>query len=146
MDLFSNEIICPDERASIEVAKAFVACLEPGDVVLLFGEVGSGKTFMCAQLVAALGGDERLVGSPSFTLVNSYPISFGLFYHIDLYRLRGVVDEDDIDQDLWMEPGEQAVSFIEWAERLDGWLPEKGFRCHLRHLDQGRAVRFERLP
>jgi tRNA threonylcarbamoyladenosine biosynthesis protein TsaE len=100
---------------------------------------------MSTEVVKCLGGDERLVGSPSFTLVNIYPISMGQFYHIDLYRLQGVVDEDDIDQDQWMEPDPHSISFIEWAERLDDWEPQQGYRCMIRHLEDGRCVRLERI-
>ena len=71
---------------------------------LLHGPIGAGKTFFTSNVFNALGGKPEYVGSPTFTLVNVYPLNEKQIYHIDLYRLEGVVEEDDVSQDLWMEP------------------------------------------
>ena len=91
--------------------------LRPGDIVLLSGQLGAGKTVFTKGIAAAFGIDADEVHSPSFTLVNFYPGTKPL-YHIDLYRLNTgaetayAVDLDEILQD------ETAIVVIEWAERL----------------------------
>ena len=142
--MFNTRFVCQDEQALASLAKDFSQHLEEGDVCLLYGEVGAGKTFFTSHLVEHLGGDSRLVGSPSFTLVNIYPLGSREIYHVDLYRLDGIAQEDDISQEDWMFPG-KGFSFIEWAERLDHWTPDKGFRLHFAHLEEGRSLLIERI-
>jgi tRNA threonylcarbamoyladenosine biosynthesis protein TsaE len=141
---FGREIVCENEAELAEVARAFSKQLHAGDVCLMYGEVGAGKTFFTTHVYAALGGRPEITGSPSYTLVHEYPLTKWMVYHVDLYRLEGLVDEDDISQDQWMFP-ERGISFIEWAERLGDWLPERGYRIELRHLDEGRGIRIERV-
>ena len=88
-----------------------------GEVLLLSGPLGAGKTIFVKGLASALGLDPEEVTSPSFTLVNPYAGRLSL-YHIDLYRLdEGVAAAHAVDLDeLLMD--ESAVIVIEWAERL----------------------------
>ena len=91
--------------------------LKGGEVILLSGPLGSGKTVFVKGLCAALGIEEDEVTSPTFTLVNRYDGRLRL-YHIDLYRLdegslaASAIDLDDLLADL------DCVIVIEWAERL----------------------------
>lgn len=139
---FGEVIRCPDEASLALRAREFAKFLKPGDICLLYGSIGAGKTFFTSNVFSALGGKSEYVGSPTFTLVNVYPLNEIKVYHVDLYRLEGVVEQDDVSQDLWMEPG-QGYSFIEWAERLEDWRPESGYSIHLEHLDQGRSLKIE---
>jgi len=102
--------------------------LEGGEILLLSGPLGAGKTLFVKGICTALGIDEEDVTSPSFTLVNPYEGRLRL-YHLDLYRLdEGVsaahaVDLDDLLSD------EQSVIVIEWAERMGNYrLPENVWR------------------
>lgn len=93
------------------------ARLEGGEILLLSGPLGAGKTIFVKGICSALGIDEEDVTSPSFTLVNPH---FGRLrlYHIDLYRLdegAGAAHAVDLD-DLLVD--EQAVIVIEWPERM----------------------------
>ena len=93
------------------------ARLEGGEILLLSGPLGAGKTIFVKGICSALGIDEGDVTSPSFTLVNPH---FGRLrlYHIDLYRLdegAGAAHAVDLD-DLLVD--EQAVIVIEWPERM----------------------------
>jgi tRNA threonylcarbamoyl adenosine modification protein YjeE len=142
---FGRETICPDEQSLVEFAHEFSNLLVDGDVCLLRGEVGAGKTFFSTHVYAALGGHPRLACSPSFTLVNVYPLPEGKeMFHVDLYRLDGVIEEDELDQDSWMSPM-AGFSFIEWPERLDGWLPTRGYEITLKHLDEGRSIEIAQI-
>ena len=107
------------------------ARLEGGEILLLSGPLGAGKTIFVKGICAALGIAEDDVTSPSFTLVNPYSGRLQL-YHIDLYRLdegasaAHAVDLDDLLSD------EQAVIVIEWAERMGNYpLPANVWRITL---------------
>lgn len=140
---FGEIIECLDEASLVKQAELFSKCLSDGDVCLMYGPIGAGKTFFTSNVFKALGGKAEYVGSPTFTLVNVYPWNSKEVYHVDLYRLEGVVEQDDVSQDLWMEP--EGLSFIEWAERLDDWKPQKGYAITLSHLDEGRSVKIDKL-
>lgn len=102
--------------------------LNGGEVLLLSGPLGAGKTIFVKGLASSLGLDPEEVTSPSFTLVNPYDARLRL-YHIDLYRLdEGVSAAHAVDLDeLLMD--EQAVIVVEWAERLGSYrLPNSVWR------------------
>ncbi|HKE56844.1 MAG TPA: tRNA (adenosine(37)-N6)-threonylcarbamoyltransferase complex ATPase subunit type 1 TsaE [Pyrinomonadaceae bacterium] len=105
--------------------------LQGGEILLLSGPLGAGKTLLVKGVCAALGLDEEDVTSPSFTLVNPYDGRLRL-YHIDLYRLdegasaAHAVDLDDLLVD------EAAVIVIEWAERMGNYrLPDNVWRISI---------------
>jgi len=141
---FGERLTCADQASLAEKARLFASELKKGDVCLLYGPIGAGKTFFTSQVYEALGGKKQYVGSPTFTLVNVYPLNDEQIYHVDLYRLEGVIEQDDISQDLWMDPV-NGISFIEWAERLGAWLPERGFSIALDHLESGRSILIDKL-
>lgn len=86
-------------------------------LVLLHGQLGAGKTALTKGLARGYGlEDPSIVHSPSFSLVNEYPLSSGTIYHIDLYRLDSTRDLYSIglDEILWSDQ----IVIIEWAEKL----------------------------
>ncbi len=94
--------------------------LSGGEVLLLHGPLGAGKTVFVKGLAAALGVDPEEVSSPSFTLVNPYEGKFPL-YHLDLYRLdEGATAAHAVDLEELLT-NERAVIVIEWAERLGNY-------------------------
>jgi tRNA threonylcarbamoyladenosine biosynthesis protein TsaE len=109
----------PDETRALGAALG--ERLGPGDVVLLYGELGAGKTAFVQGLARGLGvPPERRVASPTFTLVNEHTGRCPL-YHIDLYRL----DDPDEIEEMGMREylASAGVTVIEWAERLSRLQP-----------------------
>lgn len=106
-----------------------------GEVVLLFGELGAGKTAFVRGLARGLGTDPEAVSSPTFVLLTSYPGPLTL-HHADLYRLRG--DGDERELGLEELPGPRGVLAVEWAERLSGSPWPGSFEVRLEHAGGDR--------
>lgn len=109
----TDETITETEEETSAAGERLASTLHAGDVVLLFGDLGAGKTAFVRGLARGLGADPEDVSSPTFTLVQEYHGRLALF-HVDLYRL----EEREVD-DLGLEElvlGDGVVA-IEWAER-----------------------------
>jgi tRNA threonylcarbamoyladenosine biosynthesis protein TsaE len=102
--------------ATERLGAALAAGLRAGDVLVLTGPLGAGKTRLVAGLARGLGATAR-VRSPSFTLLNEYRGALPL-HHLDLYRLEGP-EADGLGLEELVEDG---VLVAEWGERLPGWL------------------------
>ncbi len=107
----------PEETSAL--ARAFAAVLRAGDVVLLDGELGAGKTFLTRALAEALGVDPGVISSPTFVIVNEYPSASGVpVMHVDAYRL-DVDDPDSLETLGWdrvVAPG--TIAIVEWGQRV----------------------------
>lgn len=114
--------------AGVEIGRS----LTGGELLLLSGPLGAGKTALVKGVAAALGIDPDEVTSPSFTLVNPYTEGRLPFYHIDLYRLdEGAGAAHAVDLDELLEE-ESAVIAIEWAERMGRYpLPSPVWRIRI---------------
>lgn len=109
------EHLTTDEAGTRAVAIALARTLVAGDVVLLHGDLGAGKTVFVKGLAEGLGLDGDEVTSPTFTLVQEYAAGRLPLVHLDLYRLeRTELDEVGLDSDL----AARGVVVVEWAERL----------------------------
>jgi tRNA threonylcarbamoyladenosine biosynthesis protein TsaE len=117
---------------TFEVGRSVGERLSGGEVLLLGGPLGAGKTVFVKGLAAGLGFDPEEVSSPSFTLVNRYGEGRLVLYHLDLYRLAegaGAAHAVDLDELL---SEERAVIVIEWAERMGAYpLPETVWRVRI---------------
>lgn len=117
----SITLILTDEDQTRAFARRLAAGLRPGDVVALWGDLGSGKTALVRAAVRAiLGDDEAEVPSPTFTLVQVYDSEGRSLRHFDLYRLDG---PDEVTELGWEDELDHAVSFVEWPDRLGPFLP-----------------------
>ncbi len=103
------------EAETRAVAEALAGTLVPGDLVLLHGDLGAGKTVFVKGLAQGLGLDPEAVTSPTFTLVHEYLGGRLPLIHLDLYRLASTdLDDVGLDPDL----AARGVVVVEWAERL----------------------------
>ncbi|HEY0545410.1 MAG TPA: tRNA (adenosine(37)-N6)-threonylcarbamoyltransferase complex ATPase subunit type 1 TsaE [Pyrinomonadaceae bacterium] len=133
----------PEE--TYQLGKSLGSQLKGGEIILLKGTLGAGKTLFVKGIADALGMDTDEVTSPSFTLVNLYRGQL-TFYHLDLYRLAEgasaahAVDLDDLLAD------EEAVIAIEWAERLRNYrLPPDVWRVEIEgDGDEARQIKIHR--
>jgi tRNA threonylcarbamoyladenosine biosynthesis protein TsaE len=119
------------QRVAAELARA----LEPGDVVAVSGELGSGKTTFVRGACRALGVTGP-VTSPTFTIGHRYRGRVDVS-HLDLYRFDGVSDEEWGDLEPYFE---DAVAFVEWPEAAAGSLPALRAEVTLRHLGGDRRL------
>jgi tRNA threonylcarbamoyladenosine biosynthesis protein TsaE len=114
-----------DEPAFEALAERISERLRPGDVVVLAGEVGAGKTTFVRTAARALGVEER-VTSPTYQLARGYEGRVAgrgvAVNHLDLYRLEGLEDRDVLEIDDYLDPA--AITFIEWADPALGLLRE----------------------
>ena len=120
-----------DETAT--VARELGALVQAGDVILLSGNLGAGKTAFVRGLAAGLGIDPEEVSSPTFTLVHEYRGGRLTLYHADLYRLDKVATEDLGLEEMGVADG---VLAIEWPDRLSHALPG-AYRVEIQIVDEG---------
>lgn len=143
-----------DAAASESLGARLAPLLRARDVVALQGDLGAGKTTLARGLLRALAGAPDMeVPSPTFTLVEVYEFSALAVWHFDLYRLKR--PEDAWELGLEQALGE-AVSLIEWPERLADLIPAERLEIHLAMDGGGRradlagsagwAARLEALP
>ncbi len=108
------------EDETADVASEFAAALKAGDVILLSGNLGAGKTAFVRGLASGLGINPEDVSSPTFTLVHEYRGGRLTLYHADLYRLEGIATEDIGLEEMGVADG---VLAIEWPDRLAHAMP-----------------------
>ncbi len=138
-----------DEAATGALAAALAPLLRAGDVVALEGELGAGKTCFARALISALPQPGPTAGlepaeevpSPTFTLVQVYDRDPAPVWHVDLYRLERPDDALELGLD---EAFAEAISLIEWPDRLGDHLPGSALRVSLRY-GSGESMRLAEL-
>ncbi len=120
------------EAQTVALGAALGALLGPGDVVLLIGELGAGKTVLARGLAQGLGvSADYAIVSPTFTLLNVYPGRVA-FFHADLYRLApGEAAELEM-----LEEAASGVLAVEWAERAPGLWPAGAVSVELKQTGE----------
>lgn len=116
-------------RDTVRLGRRIAAVLEPGDLVLLTGALGAGKTFLARAIARSLGvAREQPIASPTFTLVQEYAVPSGTLLHVDLYRLRegsansGPLDVEIARLGLRERRREGAMLVVEWGEGAEAAL------------------------
>ena len=125
--------ISPEE--TIRVGQNLARGLEPGDVIALSGELGSGKTCLTQGIARGLGVPEKYaVTSPTFTLINEYPGEKTTLFHMDAYRLGGCGDLFDMGYDEYLLAS--GVMVIEWAERIRPAIPDDALFIDITYIEE----------
>jgi tRNA threonylcarbamoyladenosine biosynthesis protein TsaE len=132
------EVSCATESDTRALASKLAASIRPGDVIILAGGLGSGKTLFTGGLAAGLGVEEQVV-SPSFVLVRQYRTGFLPLIHVDVYRLGSLNEFEDLDV---LELAADGVLVIEWGDAVEGVIPEDHLKIEFTVLpDQTRVLR-----
>ncbi len=117
------------------------ALLADGDVLLLEGDFGTGKTTFTQGIAQGMGIDSQYVNSPTFTLINEYRGTQLTLNHMDLYRLEGMEQIATLGLDDYLDV--QGVTVIEWPEGATPWLPIDRLLVRFSHLNETkRTIRF----
>jgi tRNA threonylcarbamoyladenosine biosynthesis protein TsaE len=133
-----KSIFLPDEAAQISLAAIVGKQLKSSFVMLLKGDLGAGKTTFARGFIHASGFD-GVVKSPTYTLVEPYPIDHDrMCYHFDLYRL---ADAEELEftgaRDYF---NDNDVCLVEWPERAEGFLPPADWICEFSYQEKGRNL------
>ncbi len=107
-----------------DAANEFVAAMGDETVYAFYGEMGAGKTTFINALCKALGVEDDVTNSPSFSIINEYrsDTTAELIYHFDLYRLENLEEAFDIGVEDYFDSG--ALCLLEWPERVEDILPD----------------------
>jgi tRNA threonylcarbamoyladenosine biosynthesis protein TsaE len=134
----SSRVLETSTEAETESAGEYLGrSLSAGDVVLLYGDLGAGKTAFVRGMARGIGANPDDVSSPTFTIVQEYAGRSATLYHVDLYRLESVEIDDLGLDDLVSADG---IVAIEWAERWQG-RPDDVTEVRLEHRgDDRRAI------
>ncbi len=116
-----EKIISNSPEETIEYGKKLAANLKVGDVIVLTGDLGSGKTKLTEGILTFFGLQNE-ISSPTFTIVNEYDTPNFKLFHFDVYRLNDPEEFSYIGGEEYFEKG---ASIIEWGERIEEVLPKK---------------------
>ena len=107
-----------------QATQEFASLMGDETVYAFYGEMGAGKTTFIRELCRALGVEEDLANSPSFSIINEYrsDTTAELIYHFDLYRLESVDEALEIGVEDYFDSG--ALCLLEWPERIEPLLPD----------------------
>ena len=119
-------------QATCRLAQAMALRLRPGDVVLLSGGLGAGKTHFARCVIRALLAHPEDVPSPTYTLVQTYEGRTAEIWHADLYRLS---DASEVAELGLAEAFADAICLIEWPDRLGGEAPTEALLAHFEPLE-----------
>lgn len=126
-------VITSGEEQTRRVGEVLGSLLGPGDLVCLYGDLGSGKTNLSYGIALGLEVREQYITSPTFTFVNEYQGRVP-FYHIDLYRLKDPAELEGIGFEEYIDSN--GVTVIEWAERAEDELPPEALSVYLSALSE----------
>lgn len=140
-DTLPAETTSPTE--TLEVGRRLAGRLKPGQVVALYGDLGSGKTHLAKGICAGLGLDPERVTSPTFALINEYVGKKWTVYHFDTYRLKSLDEFLALGYEEYFEG--DGVCLIEWPDVVESVLPDDAIRIRLSHrTGDRRYIEFTR--
>lgn len=128
------------QQETRDFGEEFARNLKAGDIVCLFGDLGSGKTTLVKGLVQGLKIDPKKVHSPTFTLMNIYEAKRSLpVFHFDLYRIENMNEIFLLDYEEYLFG--DGIAIVEWAEKLESLMPKNYYSFKLKHKSENeRAI------
>jgi tRNA threonylcarbamoyladenosine biosynthesis protein TsaE len=143
--MFLLEKIVHSPQQSEKIARQLAEKLNPGDVVALYGELGTGKTFLVKAICRFFKMSQEAT-SPSFTIINEYFNQRGLYiYHFDFYRLENEAELQNLGLDEFFYA--DYICMIEWPEKIQNYMPESRWEVYLDFVDdepEARKIRIEK--
>ena len=124
------EIISHSVKETLNIGRKIAGRIKKGDIICLFGQLGSGKTVLAKGIATGLGLNGKKVISPSFVLIRQYTKGGLHLYHLDLYRLKSGSEIFSLGCEEYFYDGQ--VTVVEWAERLGVFLPKEYLRVELK--------------
>lgn len=141
-----EEILSKSPEETQELGRKIGSDLEDKDIVLFFGELGSGKTQLIKGICTALGV-KQVVNSPTFIIVNEYDASGSIWvYHFDLYRLKSADEVIDLGLNDYLN--NRGIILVEWPELIEDILPENVKKVYLSHVngdENHRLIKFKSI-
>jgi len=135
------QIVSESVADTIRIGAKIAKYLHRGDILCLFGDLGSGKTVFVKGLASGLGVKKNKIISPSFILLCQYLDGRLPLYHLDLYRLKALPDIYSLGYEDYLYA--DGVSVIEWPQRFKYLLPEKYLKVEfLIKSDTKRRIKF----
>lgn len=126
-----------NENELISIGENLGSVCQAGQVILLSGNLGAGKTTLVKGIAKGLG-IEQMIKSPTYTIVREYEGRLPLF-HLDVYRIGDDPDSIDLDDFLFGD----GITVIEWGELLDLSLFDDYLRIYIEKVEEGRSLSFE---
>ena len=137
-----TEFISKSYDETIKFAGKFARTLKPGDIVLLDGDLGAGKTVFSKGVVSELSNNTIVAVSPTFVLVNVYDTEPKVF-HFDLYRIADPSELDAIGAEEYFYG--DGVSLVEWPSRAEDMFPDTAIKVNITKVsDDERLIKIER--
>ncbi len=127
----------PDPDATEALGRRLSALVRPGDVILLEGPIGAGKSCLARAVIRTRLSREEEVPSPSFTLVQVYEAEGVELWHADLYRLTHPDEVWELGLD---DAFQTAICLVEWPDRLGAHVPPGALRIRLEAAGDGRRA------
>ena len=125
-----------DLEATATAGAKLSKILEPGCIIMMEGDLGSGKTTLCKNICASLGVPINLVTSPTYTMVNMYSCDSGVIHHLDLYRLEDQNELEDFDLEELIALG--GITLVEWPKLLKPLIGNHGvLNIQINYVSEG---------
>ncbi len=136
-------IITKNETETVNLGKQIASSLKCGDVIALYGDLGSGKTRLVKGI--CLGLDvKQMVNSPTFIIVNEYSSQkFQNIYHFDLYRMK--TEDEVLAMGFEDYLNHESIVLIEWPEHIERLLPPETIKIHISHTVEDETHRWIKL-
>ena len=136
-----KEYISKSKDETKLIARGFANSLKSGDIVLLKGDLGAGKTVFVKGVTEFFSHGDAIAISPTFMIVNVYETTPEI-YHFDLYRIENIEELDAIGAEEYLFG--DGISFVEWAERVDGYFPKNSIKVEIKKITETeRLIRID---